>query len=93
MTDGTALASAYGRAGQGLLAFRLEGMFRQLKTPEDMALHNVIQKEVMLMIGEKDFERDSFYRLLEYELLDRKKKARWSFAKMVENILTKGERK
>lgn len=93
MPDGNALAAAYGRAGQGLLAFRLEGMFRQLKTPEDMALHNVVQKEVMLMIGETDMEKDSFYRLLEHMLLDRKKKARWSFAKMVENILTKGERK
>lgn len=89
MIDGKALAASYGMAANGLLAFRLEGMFRQLKTPEDVALHNVIQKEVMLMIGDKNTEKDEFYRLLEHKILNRDRKPRWTFANMVAGILTK----
>ena len=91
MSDGKAIASAYGRAGQGFLAFRLEGMFRQLKTPEDIALHNAIQREVMLMVGKDAGGKDEFYRMLEHRLLNPDKRPRWSFTKMVANILTKGE--
>lgn len=89
MPDGKAIASAYGRAGNSFLAYRLEGMFRQLKTPEDVALHNSIQREVMLMIGNEKMEKDSFYRMVEHDLLDRDRKARWSFAKTVAKAITR----
>lgn len=88
MPDGSAIAAAYGRAGNGFLAFKLEGMFRHLETPEDIALHNVIQREVMLMMGDDKQKLDAFYRLLEHKLLNRKIKARWSFAKMVANLIS-----
>lgn len=89
MPDGKAIASAYASAGNSFLAYRLEGMFRQLKTPEDVALHNAIQREVMLMIGKEKLEKDSFYRMIEHDLLERGTKARWSFAKTVAKAITR----
>ncbi len=89
MLDGKAIAAAYARAGNSFCAFRLEGMFRQLKTPEDVALHNAIQREVMLIIGNEKVEKNRFYRMIEHGLLERDTKARWSFAKIVAKAITR----
>ena len=80
MQDGKAISGAYRRAGNDFLAQRLEGMFRVLKTPEDIALHNVIQKEIMLMVGDEPIQ---FYRALAFRLLDGRKKARRKFRRWV----------
>ena len=69
MPDGNSLLSAYSRAGHDFLAAKLEGMFRRIETEEDKALHNVIQKEVMLMVGSQQKEVNKFYRLLAEMLL------------------------
>ncbi len=66
MPDSESLKAAYSRAGEDFFSFRLMGMFRELKTPEDVALHNVIQREVMTMLGDKP---NNFYRLLAHRLL------------------------
>ncbi len=93
MPDGKAKASAYRRAGIDFLGSRLEGMFRALTTPEDIALHNVIQQEVMLIVGKDEVIK--FYQTLANILLqERAKKKREKrtikrFAKMVaESILS-----
>ncbi len=91
MPDGKAIVAAYERAGNSFLAYRLEGMFRQLKTPEDVALHNALQREVMLMIGNDNKDKDSFYRMVEHGLLERDRKARWFFTKMVAKAITRSE--
>lgn len=79
--DGKAISAAYGRAGNDFLAHSLEGMFRELRTPEDVALHNVIQRDVMLMVGDSAVK---FYRVLG-NLLETKveRKARRSFRDVV----------
>ena len=57
-------------------------MFRQLKTPEDIALHNAIQKEVMAMVPREDAVK--FYQTIQAEMLfTKKKKARKRFRDIV----------
>ncbi len=93
MPDGKALASAYSRAGTDFLANRLEGMFRVIKTQEDIALHNIVQKEVFLMVGESRPEIGKFYRLLAGRILAKREetKTKESFLKKVaDSILGKG---
>ena len=85
MPDGKAIKAAYGMAGEDFLAHRLQGMFRELKSPESIALHNVIQEEVMLMLGPDVEVAGKMYRLIAHALL--KKKARWSFRKIVASAL------
>jgi len=79
MPDDRPLADAYRRAGNDFLAQRLEGLFRVLKTPEDVALHNSIQEEVMKLVAGEPLK---FYRLIAYELLE-KKMVRRTFRKIV----------
>jgi len=82
MPDSKSLSAAYRRAGEDFLATRLEGMFREIKTPDDIALHNVILKEVMLMIDDtKKGEALMFYRILAHSLLE--KEAKRGFLKKV----------
>ncbi len=86
MPDGNSLISAYSRAGTDFLASRLEGMFREIKDDEDKALHNVIQKEVMLMVGSQQKGANKFYRLLA-EMLLTDKVVRKRFSEMVAEAL------
>lgn len=79
MMDGKELLAAYERAGNDFLASRLEGSWRLLKTPEDVALHNVIVKEVIAMVTGKD-NVNKFYRLMARGLID--KQAKRSFLKI-----------
>lgn len=79
--NGIALSAAYRRAGGDLLAQRIEGMFRQLKTPEDVALHNAIQKEIMAMVPREDAAK--FYQTIQAQMLFEKKKARKRFRDIV----------
>ncbi len=71
MLDGKTLREGYERAGNDFLADRLEGLFRLLKTPEDIALHNVIAKEVVRMVGLDKESANRFYRLLARGILQR----------------------
>lgn len=43
------IAEGYQRAGENFLAYRLELVFKILKTPEDVALHNDVVKEIFFM--------------------------------------------
>ncbi len=79
MMDGKELLAGYERAGNDFLAYRLEPMFRQLKSPEDVALHNVVQQEVMAMVTGKD-NVNRFYRLMARSLIE--KQAKRSFLKI-----------
>lgn len=83
------LSQAYRRAGNDFLAEDLECMFRVIKTPEDIALHNVIQKKVFKMIGQDKADANLFYRRLSRRLLE--KRAKRSFLKMLSAVLI-GER-
>lgn len=83
------LSSAYARAGHDFLAGDLECMFRVIKTPEDIAMHNVIQAKVFKMIGEDMEKANKFYRLLAGKLL--KKRAKRSFLNQLSEVLL-GER-
>lgn len=89
MANDNSLSSAYRRAGHDFLAEDLECMFRVIKTPEDTALHNVIQAKVFRMIGEDQQDANRFYRLLAEKLLQ--KRAKRSFLKQVSEVLL-GER-
>ena len=83
MADGKDLAAAYRRAGYDFLASRLEGLFRKISNDEDIALHNVIQKEVMSMVGDQPVK---FFQALAHKVLE--ERAKRSFRQMVsESIL------
>ena len=88
MSEST-LSSAYRRAGNDFLASDLECMFRVIKTPEDIALHNVIQEKVFKMVGKDMAEVNMFYRALAHVLL--RKRAKRSFFKQLSEVLI-GER-
>ena len=85
----TPLSDAYRRAGNDFLAADLECMFRVIKTPEDMALHNVVQDKVFEMVGQDKAEVNMFYRRLAHKLL--RKRAKRSFLKQLSEVLI-GER-
>jgi len=85
----TPLSTGYRRAGTDFLAADLECMFRVIKTPEDVALHNVIQAKIFEMIGQDKAEVNMFYRRLAHKLL--LKRAKRSFLKQLSQVLI-GER-
>ncbi len=89
MTKDNNLSLAYSRAGHDFLAEDLECMFRVIKTPEDIALHNVIQAKVFKMIGQDKEAANRFYRLLSGKLLQ--KRAKRSCLKQLSEVLL-GER-
>jgi len=41
---------SYQRAGSSFLAYKLERIFTRMETPEDVALHNDILKDVLSMV-------------------------------------------
>lgn len=49
-SDKKGLLKAYQGAGEGYLAYRLGRLFTRIETPEDMALHNDILEEVLLLV-------------------------------------------
>ena len=75
------LADAYQRAGTGFLAHRIEGMFRVLKTPEDIALHNAIQREVMAIITDDPKMLETFYKRIAGKMLE--ERSRLTFSEFV----------
>jgi len=86
MPSGKDILAAYSRAGEDFLAFKLKDMFLKLETPEDVAAHNAMQAEVMLMLGE-DYVK--FYKFLAHSILE--KRAQQSMLKIIANsILMKG---
>ena len=82
--DGKTLKNSYYRAGEDFLAFRLEKMFRVIRTEADIALHNDMLSEVLLMIDDKP---DEFFRGLAHKILNREKKAKKSFLSMISEQL------
>ena len=69
------LKQAYRRAGNDFLAKDLECMFRVIKTPDDIATHNIMQAKVFEMIGQDKIHATMFYRALSHKLLlERSKK-------------------
>ena len=50
--DREILANAYNNAGREFLAYRLTRVFAQIKTQDDMALHNDVMAELDVMTGE-----------------------------------------
>lgn len=51
-TDRKRLVSGYTNAGREFLAYRLTYLFTNIKTQDEVALHNNIMKELDLMITE-----------------------------------------
>ncbi len=47
------VTSQYRRAGKEFLATKHMQMFRRIETPEDMARHNVILHDVLIMMGDE----------------------------------------
>jgi hypothetical protein len=89
MQNKDSIKQAYRRAGEDFLASDLECMFRTIKTDEDKALHNLIQKKVFDMIGQDQAHANMFYRLLAHKLLE--KRAKKSFIKQLCEVII-GER-
>jgi len=83
------LQDAYKRAGEAFLAADLEVMFRNIKTDEDMAAHNLMQRKIFKMIGQDEYEVSSFYRRIAHKLLE--KRAKKSFIKTLCEVII-GER-
>ena len=81
------LADAYQRAGTGFLAHRIEGMFRVLKTPEDVALHNSIQREVMKIGTDDPSGLERFYKLIATKMLE--DRTRLTFSEFVSEAILK----
>lgn len=48
---GKGLVKGYRAAGVNFLGVRLQKLFVEIKTAEDMALHNEMLKEVLAMVG------------------------------------------
>lgn len=83
------LKQAYRRAGEAFLAADLEVMFRNIKTDEDIAAHNLMQKKIFNMIGSEQAVASVFYRTLAHKLLE--KRAKKSFIKQLCEVII-GER-
>lgn len=71
MLEGKILRACYEAAGNDLLADRLVGMFRVLESPEDVALHNAVTREVMEMVGPDKTIATMFYRLIAKGVFER----------------------
>ena len=84
------IREAYTRAGSDFLASDLECMFRVIKTPEDIALHNLIQKKMFDMIGQDQAQANMFYRALGHKLT--RKRAKKSFIKQLCEVIIGVER-
>ncbi len=82
---GKKLAAGYRQAGEDFLAGTLRGMFRPIVTPEDMALHNLILGQVLLMVGE---EPRQFFRTLAHEILLEKKAKKSLLKKVAKSIMS-----
>ncbi len=70
MADGKALAAAYSRAGEDLLATDLMDMFKVLTTPEEVAAHNIIFRKVFSIVKEETCQ--SLYLMLARKILEAK---------------------
>ena len=67
-----ALLKGYSLAGPDFLALEIEGMFRNIVTPEDTALHNITLQKVLAMIGP---DPKFFFQELARKTLETKRKA------------------
>ena len=89
MIDGKLISTCYRLAGNDFLASDLECIFRDLKTPEDIALHNHMVKKVVKMVGQDKLEATFFYRAMSHRLL--RKRAKMSLIKQIAEVLNKKE--
>ena len=74
---GKALLNGYRMAGSDFLATEIEGMFRNIVTPEDIALHNITLQKVLAMLGS---DPKLFFKELARRSIEAKRK---SYARMV----------
>ena len=78
------LKDAYAAAGVDFLAYKLKRVFMRIETPEDIALHNDVLDEMLIMI---EADMPGFFRKLANIVLRREpKKASW-LKKIAENIM------
>jgi hypothetical protein len=78
------LIRGYQSAGRDFLAYRLQRLFFQIKSPEDIALHNDTLDEVMVLI---EHDPKSFFQWFADELLSRPKPKATLLRKMANYIL------
>jgi len=91
MSDtGRSLFLMYNKDGGTVLAHRLQHLFHPVKTPDDMALHNDVLAEIMLIIEGK--ERNLLKGLVDMILYKRPKQKRFLF-KVAVFILELGQMK
>lgn len=64
MNDNRAIIKGYSQAGDDFLAEKLKKVFMILRTPEDMALHNDMVRDIQLMVEDADSLRKSVARIL-----------------------------
>ena len=84
---GKGIHVAYMKAGADFLAYRMQRLFTKIETPEDIALHNDVLKEVLLIVSGK--EQEFFKTLAEdmlYTKVNRKKRFFMRLASRVLNI-------
>jgi len=84
---GRALFLMYEKAGQTILAHRLQHLFNPIKTKEDIALHNDILAEVLLIIEgkERTYMKGLTYLIL-YKQIPKKKRFLFHVATLILEI-------
>lgn len=78
------LIRGYQSAGRDFLAYRLQRLFFHIQTPDDIALHNDVLEEVMVLI---EHDPKSFFQWFADELLCRPKPKTKLLKRMANYIL------
>ena len=85
------LTDCYQRAGIDFLALKLMGMFRMIRTEQDMARHNDILHDVLAMMGD-ELNRKTIYGQIAGAILHRPSAAKRSLCRIVaDRILALGK--
>jgi len=84
---GRSLFLMYEKAGQTILAHRLQHVFNKIETKDDIALHNDILAEVLLIIeGKERTFMSGLVDLILYKRIPKKKRFIWHLAKLILEI-------
>lgn len=84
---GESLFKMYNKAGPTILAYRLQNIFNTIRTQDDIALHNDILAEVLLIIEGR--ERTFMNRLTElilYKRIPKEKRFLFNLATLILDI-------
>lgn len=84
------LIQSYQRAGESFLAYKLESVFKQIKTDEDRILHNEIVREIAWMTGEKSEFGKYLARMILYERPKSKVEFLYKVAQLILGFIRKG---